>query len=193
VLSSAVGAVIDDGSELAGAAGADGAERLSVSQRHGDAEAPQILRAVAADHLGERGHGPTRGGLSKLLHPLLDRIDRVLLPLGSEVQIDRGGLQRATAEVFPKWVASCRTERRYDEEGCGESAAGTSRPQAGHLDEDLLRSAGPLVEGDPWCQNFRKQWCQIFRNPHHRKFAPQSLVGRLVANAGGELGLSTVG
>jgi hypothetical protein len=31
-----------------------------------------------------------------------------------------------------------------------------------------IRGIQTVNEGDPWCQNSRKKWCQILRNSHHR-------------------------
>jgi hypothetical protein len=62
-------------------------EHFSVFRRHPWAELREIRFALPPQHVGDGRHG--------LLHQLVDRGDRLLLPLGGEVQIDHCRLQAA--------------------------------------------------------------------------------------------------
>ena len=90
------GAGEDDGAELAGAAGLDGAQDLAVPERNGVAEALEVGGRVAPHHVRDGGHG----GAPRLLHEALDGGDGVLLAAGGQVEVKRGGLQRPVAEVL---------------------------------------------------------------------------------------------
>jgi hypothetical protein len=103
VLATATGAGVDRGTQLPGTAGRDGSQDLAVATGHGLAEALEIRVAVQADDLGKGGHNrgaPAKLRGARLLHPLLDGGDGVLLTMGSQVQVEGGGLERAVPQVL---------------------------------------------------------------------------------------------
>jgi hypothetical protein len=91
----ASGAGVEDGAELAGAAGGDGAQDLAVLTGDGLPVTREVGRSVAAPTSAREGMAGAR-----LLHQIFEGGDGVLLALRGQMQIQRGGLERLVAEVL---------------------------------------------------------------------------------------------